>query len=297
MSAAHVVLAYQDFSGPIVDCRELEELEGEGTQMSVASTIGSQLPYLRRYARALTGSQSSGDAYVGALLEALVTDHSMFDMSENPRVEAYRLLSRMWDSLDVNTSDLAVDEWEAAASRKLASITPLARQAFLLVSVEDFSIDQAAKILDVDSDRASELVSQAATEISEQVRTNILIIEDEPLIAHDIETLVTELGHDVAGLARTHSEAVNLAGEVNPGMVLADIQLADGSSGIDAVNDIVKVFDVPVIFITAFPERLLTGEKPEPAFLITKPFLPDMVKAVISQALFFDRTAGSKEAA
>ena len=47
-------------------------------------------------------------------------------------------------------------------------------------------------------------------------------------------------------------------------------------------------FAVPVIFITAFPERLLTGEKPEPAFLITKPFMPDMVKAVVSQALFFD---------
>lgn len=265
--------------------------------MSVASTIASQLPYLRRYARALTGSQSSGDAYVGALLEALVADHSMFNTDENPRVEAYRLLSRMWDSLEVNTSDLAAEDWEATASRKLETLTPLARQAFLLVSVEDFSLDQAATILNVDTDRASELVAQAAREISDQVRTNILIIEDEPLIAHDIETLVTELGHDVAGLARTHTEAVEVAKQARPGMVLADIQLADGSSGIDAVNDIVKEFDVPVIFITAFPERLLTGERPEPAFLITKPFLPDMVKAVISQALFFDRTAGSREAA
>jgi CheY-like chemotaxis protein len=265
--------------------------------MSVASTIASQLPYLRRYARALTGSQASGDAYVGALLEALVADHTMFDADQNPRVEAYRLLSRMWDSLEVNTSASAADDWEATAARKLDTLTPLARQAFLLVSVEDFSLDQAAVILNVDADRASELVAQAAREISDQVRTNILIIEDEPLIAHDIETLVSELGHDVAGLARTHTEAVDLAKQVRPGMVLADIQLADGSSGIDAVNDIVKEFDVPVIFITAFPERLLTGERPEPAFLITKPFLPDMVKAVISQALFFEKTAGSKEAA
>ena len=72
-------------------------------------------------------------------------------------------------------------------------------------------------------------------------------------------------------------------------MVLADIQLADGSSGIDAVNEILHSrFEVPVIFITAYPERLLTGERPEPTFLITKPFLPDMVKALVSQALFFE---------
>ena len=73
-----------------------------------------------------------------------------------------------------------------------------------------------------------------------------------------------------------------------PGLVLADIQLADDSSGIDAVKDILAEFSVPVIFITAFPERLLTGERPEPTFLITKPFQRSTVKAAISQALFFD---------
>jgi len=72
-----------------------------------------------------------------------------------------------------------------------------------------------------------------------------------------------------------------------PGLVLADVQLADGSSGIDAVSDILGEFDVPVIFITAFPERLLTGERPEPTYLISKPFQPENVKAAISQALFF----------
>ena len=67
-----------------------------------------------------------------------------------------------------------------------------------------------------------------------------------------------------------------------------DIQLADDSSGIDAVKDILHEFKVPVIFITAFPERLLTGERPEPTFLITKPFQRSTVKAQIAQALFFD---------
>lgn len=80
-----------------------------------------------------------------------------------------------------------------------------------------------------------------------------------------------------------------------PELVLADIQLADGSSGIDAVNRILATKNLPVIFITAFPERLLTGERTEPTFLITKPFLPDMVKALVSQALFFNTAV--KEAA
>ena len=78
-------------------------------------------------------------------------------------------------------------------------------------------------------------------------------------------------------------------------MILADIQLADGSSGLEAVNEILTKFDVPVIFITAYPERLLTGARPEPTFLIAKPFQPDTVKATISQALFFDTKASALE--
>ncbi len=124
----------------------------------------------------------------------------------------------------------------------------------------------------------------------------MLIIEDEPVIAADIEALVRELGHKVTDIATTHDEAVDAVARDRPGLVLADIQLADGSSGIDAVKDILKRIDVPVIFITAFPERLLTGERPEPTFLITKPFQPETVKAAISQALFF-HPARAREAA
>lgn len=252
---------------------------------------------LRRYARALTGSQTSGDAYVAAMLETLIADSSVFNSESDPRVESFRVISSLWSSLSINTEMMPSDHWERAAGRKLEAITPRARQAFLLVSVEGFSLDETATILETDEADVSDLIAQASKEISEQVRTEVMIIEDEPLIALDIETLVTDLGHGVTGIARTHTEAVKLANESPPGLILADIQLADGSSGIDAINDILKSFDVPVIFITAFPERLLTGEKPEPAFLVTKPFRPDMVKGIISQALFFDQTAGKRTAA
>ena len=89
-------------------------------------------------------------------------------------------------------------------------------------------------------------------------------------------------------IARTERQAIEAILQTKPGLVLADIHLADGSSGLDAVNEILRSFSVPVIFVTAYPQRLLTGTRPEPTFLITKPFHHDNVRAVISQALFFD---------
>ena len=77
---------------------------------------------------------------------------------------------------------------------------------------------------------------------------------------------------------------------IDPNASLADIQLADNSSGIDAVADILQQVDAPVIFITAYPERLLTGERPEPAFLINKPYTEEQVRSAVSQAMFFSST-------
>ncbi len=97
------------------------------------------------------------------------------------------------------------------------------------------------------------LFDDANRQISEMIACNILIIEDEPLIALDIEDTITSLGHRSVGIARTHEEAVRIAREKQPQLVLSDIQLADGSSGIDAVNDILGSFDVPVIIHHRIP--------------------------------------------
>ena len=158
--------------------------------------------------------------------------------------------------------------------------------------MEGFSHEDAAFLIDKKPEEVSTLVKDALTEIEKQTKTRVLIIEDEPIIAMDIESIVLDLGHEVTSIAVTRDEAVAAAEEQKPGLILADIQLADDSSGIDAVKDILEKFAVPVIFITAFPERLLTGERPEPTFLITKPFQRSTVKAAIAQALFFKSTAG-----
>lgn len=262
--------------------------------MSLSTRVAAHLPYMRRYARAVTGSQTSGDAYVAAILEALIADVSLFPETSSDRVSLFKLFATIFGSTQIeikpSTSPFA---WEQRAATNLASIPPLARQAFLLVSVEEFTEAETAEILGIDEAELNSQLDQAAREVSSQVATEIMIIEDEPLIAMDIEQMVLDLGHKVTGIARTHKEAVELFERTNPKMVLADIQLADGSSGIDAVNDILKTDSVPVIFITAFPERLLTGKRPEPTFLVTKPFNPDMVKALISQALFFNENVGT----
>lgn len=266
--------------------------EGDTDIMSLSASIAPHLPYLRRFSRAVSGSQASGDALVAAVLEAIIADIGIFPDASSPKVGLYKIFAKLFSSIDVKVPVGApTSPWEARAAASLSSIAPRPRQAFVLVAVEGFSDREGAEILDVSADEFSELLNEASSEISRQVATDILIIEDEPLIAMDIEEMVESLGHRVVGTARTHSEATALFRKTQPRMVLADIQLADGSSGIDAVNEILSNTPVPVIFITAFPERLLTGERPEPAFLVTKPFNPDMVKALISQALFFDRQA------
>ncbi|WP_322988401.1 response regulator [Hoeflea sp.] len=263
---------------------------------TLSMRIAPHLPYLRRFSRAVTGSQTSGDAFVAATLEALIADLSIFPKSGDDRVALYKLFCKLFDGLSVPLPEHATPfGWERRAAANLEAVTPQARKAFLLIAVEGFNTHEAADVLDVEEATLSSLLETAAMEISSQVATDIMIIEDEPLIAMDIEDMVETLGHRVTGVARTHSEALELYKRTKPKMVLADIQLADGSSGIDAVNDILKDEALPVIFITAFPERLLTGEKPEPAFLVTKPFNPDMVKALISQALFFNAAADAPQ--
>jgi DNA-directed RNA polymerase specialized sigma24 family protein/CheY-like chemotaxis protein len=266
--------------------------------MTLTERVAAHLPFLRRFSRAITGSQTSGDAFVAATLEALIADLSIFPKGSSDRVALYKLFMRILKSASIEVPPvLSPYAWEKKAMDNLSSLPTSARHAFILVSVEDFSLGETAEILGVSLDEVKTLVAEASKEISRHIATEIMIIEDEPLIALDIEQIVMDLGHSVGGIARTHAEALDLYHKTSPGMILADIHLADGSSGIDAINDILKVASIPVIFITAFPERLLTGERAEPTFLVTKPYNPDMLKALISQALFFKESAASAQQA
>ena len=261
--------------------------------MSLGQELAPHLPFLRRYARALMGSQAHGDAFVRATLEAIGAAKDDFPRDIDPRLSLYRTFHAIWSSANieedpgVQSNDQGADQAEIARAR-LARMTPLCRQVLLLTAMEGFTSEDAGYIIGATPEEVERLLTEAMDEIDRQIRADVLIIEDEPIIAMDIETIVRDLGHTVTGVAVTRDEAVAQAIAKRPGLVLADIQLADDSSGIDAVKDILSEFQVPVIFITAFPERLLTGERPEPTFLISKPFQRSNVRAAISQALFFN---------
>lgn len=243
------------------------------------AAFAPHLPHLRRYARALTGSQRSGDAYVRQTLEAMLTAPDDVDFgaqaaSFGARVALFRLFTAV-----ARAAPVAGPDTLAAGSM----------QALLLIEVEGFSLEEVSVILGEAEANITEAVEKAKTAIAETLRSRVLIIEDEPLIAMHLEQIVEDMGHDVAGMAMTHKAAIAKAHEVKPELVLADIQLADGSSGLEATREILEHFDVPVVFVTAYPERLLTGERPEPTFLVTKPFKVETVIATIGQALLARR--------
>jgi CheY-like chemotaxis protein len=261
--------------------------------MSIAETVNADLPFLRRFARSVMGSQEMGDAAVVSMLEAIVADPSVLDNGLPPRVALYRAFLRTLNESAApaarsDKSDAPHDSALKAAERKLQTLAPKARQAFLLVAVEEFQPADAARAMGVSETQLQALIDEAGRDIALQVATDVVIIEDEPLIALDLVQLVNDLGHRVVRVARTAEQAIEATRALKPGLVLADIHLADGSSGLDAVNEILRTISLPVVFVTAFPQRLLTGTRPEPTFLVTKPFQPQNVKAIISQALFFD---------
>jgi CheY-like chemotaxis protein/DNA-directed RNA polymerase specialized sigma24 family protein len=258
--------------------------------LDASSTVARHLPYLRRYARALTGNQTSGDRYAVAVLETIIADPGLLCAHDDPKVALFAVFHSIWSTSGATVAD-ADDPLAGVAQSHLARLTYNSREALLLGTIEGFDHAEVATIMGITPDEARALIDTAVDEMEQSVRGSVLVIEDEAIIAMDIVAIVEGMGHRVADNARTHAEAVAMAVANPPDLILADIQLADNSSGVEAVNEILAEFgDIPVIFITAFPERLLTGERPEPAFLINKPYTEEQIRSAVSQAMFFSST-------
>ncbi len=255
--------------------------------MLSSQAVAPYLPYLRRYARALTGSQDNGDAFVRAALRALVSKEARLDESLPPRHGLYKLFHGIWSAAAEGQRNWQGDGELQSPDQRLMALSARPRAVLLLTAVEGFSLAETGAIIGAHPSEVEASVLEAQRAIERDLACRVLIIEDEPIIALDLESLVTELNHTVVASAATRDQAVRAALAHKPGLILADINLGEGGSGIDAVNDILSSFEVPVIFITAYPEKLLTGERPEPTYLIAKPFLPETVQATVGQALFF----------
>lgn len=241
--------------------------------MSNARSLIETLPALRRYARAVTSSSTDGDKCIEVLLQGVLSGSTDLTTEiRDPAVEAFRVLDGI----------LTPDGTQIAAPPASA----IDRRALLLTAMEEFSHEETAYILEIPRGSVPELLNVAEENLKTSLATKIMIIEDEVLIARHLSNIVSDLGHEVINFAATREEAITKAKENPQSLILADVKLADGSLGSDAAEDIWAMFpDMAIIFITAYPEILLTGRKKEPEFLIPKPFRPEYVQAVVSQAL------------
>lgn len=254
--------------------------------MTFESEIARELPFLRRYARMLTGTQEAGDAAVRETLQALIAAPEEFRTDIPPRNELYRVFHKLWGDASLRTLDMP--------TAVIGALPHASRKALMLTTIEGFSVPETAVILDIAEDDLRDRISEARAAVNAMLSSRVMVIEDEAVIALHLKQLLIGMGNDVAAVARTAREAVAAARDVQPELILADINLADGSSGIDAVDEILTEMTVPVIFITAFPEKLLTGDRREPAYVIAKPFNPDDVAATVLQALLVTRESAAR---
>jgi CheY-like chemotaxis protein len=256
----------------------------------LAQSISEHLPLLRSYAKALAGDQTSGDMVVSATLEALLRRPTIIKSETRDQVALYKLFTAIGKEVGLPAPEEPSDKYFLRLHRLPVHV----REAFLLRFLVDFGVPETLEILALSNDDTQKLVGIVGIvgrELATELATDILIIEDDTFIAMELETLMQRLGHRIIGTARTHTQAIAMIKIKKPRLILADIQLADGSSGMEAVNEILLSCSPVVIFVTAYPERFLSGDRPEPAFLIAKPFQPWTVEQVVTQGLFFERNA------
>ncbi len=236
--------------------------------MWTADRIEKLVPYLRRFARAATGDTSTGDACVERVLQQVINFSldASFEDSEFDRERLFKMLDQELGALN-------------------GTHGARARRALLLIAVENLPNDVVRRILDVSDEELEKMLIIAEADFTSSAATRMLIIEDEPLISAQLKRLAESLGHTVMGIAITADEAVAISQKETPDIVLCDIHLADGSQGTDAIASMALPNDVPVVFVTAYPEKYLSTTNEGPSYLITKPFDSEYLKAVIGHAL------------
>jgi RNA polymerase sigma factor (sigma-70 family) len=247
------------------------------------------VPHLRRHARLLSGSKDVGDEYVRIALELIVAEPERLQGGDE-RILLFRAFHAVWSALNESDRRRSVDAItiEDRLDQGLAALAPIERRVLLLAVVEQMSLEQVAQILDLDVDTARRHLAEARASLRHEVELPVLIIEDEPMIAIELSQIVREMGLSVSGTAARQDDAVvaaDAAGDEKLGLVLADIQLQDKGNGIGAAQQILERYNVPIVFVTGFPERLLTGSGLEPAFVVAKPFDAESLKVTIAHAL------------
>jgi CheY-like chemotaxis protein len=245
--------------------------------------VTKHLPGLCRYAHALAGSRQRGDAYIEICLEVLREDPRWLGRQKTLRLDLFKLLHAVIDRLDGDAM-LDADSVPGEENRMrdaVLSLSPERRRLVLLLSFEDLKTADLAYIMGLEETAVKAQLQHAWKDIYQRPQARVLILEDEELIADLISDTVEELGHTVIGVASNERSAVELARAMEPELVLADVRLR-GGSGARAVEAIRGQSNVPVIFITGYPDGVKTGVD---EYVMAKPFRPEDLKQTIAHAL------------
>jgi len=237
--------------------------------MAVNTTIALELPSLRRFARSMTGSQRAGDVYVSCMLDRLLLDPGLVSRGHPVKISLFRQLASILASACESTQPTGYRAFELRAHR--------ARQAWLLFAVEQMTVEEIAIVLDLGVSDIRGLLTGVAREVKQQSRAHVVIMEDDGALGLELAAMVERLGHEVAGIAQSSQKALTIIASLQPDLVIAEAHLLQSAS---KRGDLATT----TICMSARPEELLTGLRPEPAFVLTKPFDVLPVEAMISQA-------------
>lgn len=254
---------------------------GRGSMSINGHGMDPLLTRLRRHARAMVGKQTPGDAYVAAVLEIMRSDATVLRSMSGSRIGLFKLFTQLVTA----SMGASMGECQPTGSQWAGKPFPVPRQmrqVLLLISVEQFSPGEVAEIMGISEGEVAVLADAACESLGAIRGADVMIIESEPLIAMNIGQIVTELGLRVNSMPPTHDRALTILRRDTP-----DLIIADGGCHPGMVQDLYMRAKPPVVFISAFPEMLLTGDRPEPVFVAPKPFDPAEIKALIYLALLF----------
>ncbi|MDO5835558.1 MAG: response regulator [Methanobacterium sp.] len=118
--------------------------------------------------------------------------------------------------------------------------------------------------------------------------TSIMLVEDEIIVAADVKNRLENMGYEVLGIFDTGEEAIEKAGELKPNLVLMDIVLKGEMDGIDAAQKIRELFDIPIIYLTAYSDEktLQRAKVTEPFGYVLKPFEDREIQSAIEMAIY-----------
>lgn len=249
-----------------------------------ASRLIAKLPPLRRYARSLTGSTEKGDEILVRMIEAAMIAPDRFGLNTETRVPLYALLNLLFDEERENGGQPVASPYPI--ERALAGLAEEERRVYLLSVLERLPVPDVAAVLAMPPQHVVLGLERARERLRQSLTQRVLVVEDNPVLAMELEGVVSSLGHEVCGTAANPRVALALAAQKPPTLALLDVRLGEGGDGIDLARELRRRGVLRTIFITAFDQELERRCATHLGQVIAKPYSTEAIRGAISRAVF-----------